>query len=97
MGSVAGHAPTARARESGVEMKSHRKGAGYTGPDLARRIGWSPSKVPRMESGTRNASEVDVAIYLTSCGVRKVKLKPCSTWPGSPRICMAQEQLQRGW
>lgn len=75
MGSIAGRPSTARARELGVELRRARERAGYSGVDLARRTGWSTSKVSRMESGTRTASEVDVAIYLTSCGVVRGELE----------------------
>lgn len=38
-------------------------------------LGWSSSKVSRLESGTRGTSEVDVAIYLASCGVGRAELE----------------------
>ncbi|GAB3482912.1 helix-turn-helix domain-containing protein [Amycolatopsis cihanbeyliensis] len=60
---------TARARELGAELRRIRQRSGLSGHDLARTLGWSPSKVSRMESGQRGASEVDVAVYLVSCGL----------------------------
>jgi transcriptional regulator with XRE-family HTH domain len=38
--------------------------AGFSARDLARALGWSDSKVARMENGERGASEVAVATYL---------------------------------
>lgn len=53
---------TARKRELGGELRRVRELAGYNGQDLARRLGWSPTKVSRLETGARQISEVDAAI-----------------------------------
>jgi transcriptional regulator with XRE-family HTH domain len=68
------HASSARGRELGVELRKRRAAAGYKAYDLADRLGWSASKVSRMESGARGVSEVDAAIYLTFCGVLREEL-----------------------
>lgn len=60
---------TARTRELGAELRKAREAARYTGQELAKKLGWSQSKVSRMESGARGASEIDAAIYLAFCGV----------------------------
>lgn len=60
---------TARTRELGAELRRVRESARYTGHELAKKLGWSPSKVSRMETGDRNASEVDAAVFLAFCGV----------------------------
>jgi transcriptional regulator with XRE-family HTH domain len=65
---------TVRARELGEELRQIRERAGLRAIELARRLGWSPSKVSRMESGERPASEIDVAMYLTLCGVTGAEL-----------------------
>jgi transcriptional regulator with XRE-family HTH domain len=52
-----------------VELRRRRELVGYNGQDLARRLGWSTTKVSRVETGARTVSEVDIAIYLASCGV----------------------------
>jgi transcriptional regulator with XRE-family HTH domain len=65
---------SARERELGAELRKRRQAAGWSASDLGRRLGWSPAKVSRMESGDRGQSEVDVAIYLTFCGVHKEEL-----------------------
>lgn len=58
---------TAHGRELGAELRRIREGAGYSGHELARRLGWSASKVSRLEAGRTNVSEVDVAIFLARC------------------------------
>src|SRR6201999_1579947 len=60
---------TAHGRELGGELRRRRERAGYNGLELAKRLGWSTTKVSRVETGARIISEVDLAIYLASCGV----------------------------
>jgi transcriptional regulator with XRE-family HTH domain len=55
---------TTRSRQLGTELKRVRVRAGCSAQDLARALGWSQSKVARMENGERGASEISVAIYL---------------------------------
>ena len=55
---------TTRSRQLGTELKRVRERAGYSARDLARALGWSESKVARMENGERGASEIAVATYL---------------------------------
>ena len=69
-----GRESSARSRELGAELAKRRKKARYTTSDLARQLGWSASKVSRMESGERGQSEVDVAVYLAFCGVLREDL-----------------------
>jgi transcriptional regulator with XRE-family HTH domain len=59
---------TARTRELGAELRRVRENARYTGKDLALRLGWSPSKVSRMETGDRTTTELEVAIFTAYCG-----------------------------
>jgi transcriptional regulator with XRE-family HTH domain len=63
------HETTARSRELGDELRRVREKAGFNGSRLARKLGWSPSRISRMESGSRGASEVDVATFLAFCQV----------------------------
>ncbi len=62
--------PTMRSRELGEGLRRAMEAAGLTGVEAARRLDWSPSRVSRMLSGTRGTTEVDVAMFLTVCGVR---------------------------
>jgi transcriptional regulator with XRE-family HTH domain len=68
------HDSSARSRELGEELRKRRQHVGLTGSELAHQLGWSPSKVSRIESGVIGVSEVDAAIYLTFCGVLKEEL-----------------------
>jgi transcriptional regulator with XRE-family HTH domain len=68
---MASHDSSARSREIGEELRKKRLNLGLTGAELAHRLGWSGSKVSRMESGQIGVSEVDAAIFLTYCGVLK--------------------------
>lgn len=66
---------TARTRELGHELQRVRKRAGYTGTDMARRLGWGISKVSRLESGQRLVLPEEVAIYLASALATPEELK----------------------
>jgi transcriptional regulator with XRE-family HTH domain len=59
---------TARTRELGAELRRVREAARYTGTELARKLGWSPSKVSRMETGDRTTTDVEVAAFGAFCG-----------------------------
>lgn len=61
--------PTVRARYVGRELLRAAQRAGRNGSDMAKLLGWSPSKVSRLLSGKRGASPEDVAGYLALCGV----------------------------
>ncbi|MBB4907376.1 helix-turn-helix domain-containing protein [Actinophytocola algeriensis] len=61
---MTGRHTTTRSRQLGAELKRVRERAGCNVHDLARALGWSDSKVTRMENGQRGASEVAVATYL---------------------------------
>jgi transcriptional regulator with XRE-family HTH domain len=66
---VKDHETTARSRELGIELRRARERIGYTGGQLARKLGWSNSRISRLEGGTRGASAVDVATFLGFCQV----------------------------
>jgi Domain of unknown function (DUF5753)/Domain of unknown function (DUF397)/Helix-turn-helix domain len=59
----------ARYRELGAELRKRREAAGLSGAQLAHRVGWSPSKISRVESGERGISDVDLIQYLGYCGI----------------------------
>lgn len=74
MGSQPGRPSTARGREIGSELRRIRERVGLDGKELAEMLGWSPSKVSRLESGTRTTTEVDVAMYLAICRVGRAEI-----------------------
>jgi transcriptional regulator with XRE-family HTH domain len=59
---------TARSREIGAELRRVREKARLSGHALARLLGWPAPKISRLETGKREVSEVDVAIFLARCG-----------------------------
>ncbi|GHE42047.1 transcriptional regulator [Streptosporangium violaceochromogenes] len=64
---VSGHLQQAR-QGVGARLKEIRKDAGLSGRALAVMAGWHPSKVTRVERGTRNASEDDLRAWCRHCG-----------------------------
>jgi transcriptional regulator with XRE-family HTH domain len=67
---------TALGRELGGELRRTRERAGYNGKDMATRLGWSTTKVSRVEVGARPISEEDIVMYLASCGLKVDEIDP---------------------
>jgi transcriptional regulator with XRE-family HTH domain len=81
--------PTIRSRELGDGLRRAIEQAGLNGEQAAHVLGWSPSRVSRLLSGKRSATEVDVAAIL---GVCRVKGKERDWLLG-----LCQEQNTPGW
>jgi transcriptional regulator with XRE-family HTH domain len=60
---------TALGKQLGRELRIRREKAGYNALELSRRLGWSPTKVSRVETGSRDLTATDLTMYLASCGV----------------------------
>jgi transcriptional regulator with XRE-family HTH domain len=60
---------TACYREIGAELRAIREATGMSEAELARTIGWSSTKVSRVETGHTPISQVDLVHYLAYCGV----------------------------
>src|SRR5882672_7353258 len=60
---------TACYRELGAELRKRREAAGLTEARLAEEVGWTPTKISRIESGRIGLSEVEVLHYLGFCGI----------------------------
>ncbi len=60
---------TARARVIGGELREFREMSGMTGQELAERLGWSPSRLSRIESGRSGFDEIDLVRHAAHCGV----------------------------
>jgi len=58
---------TARARELGAELRKLRVSTGLSGVDFAEVVGWSNSKVSRIEFGLRGITEIDVVRFAAYC------------------------------
>jgi len=62
--------PTACYRELGAELVRIRKAARIPGEVVARRTGWSRTKVARIEHGLMDSTVTDVVHYIVVCGAR---------------------------
>src|SRR5260221_3092018 len=49
-------------------LRALRKAAGLTGDQLAAKLGWTRSKVPKLENGRQMPSEDDIAAWAQACG-----------------------------
>jgi transcriptional regulator with XRE-family HTH domain len=45
-----------------------RKAAGLTGDELAARLGWTRSKIPKLENGRQMPTEPDITAWAQACG-----------------------------
>jgi hypothetical protein len=63
-------------RELGGMLRRIREKAGLTGDALARKLGWSPAVVSRMEHGRRPSTTTDVIQYTVMCGARQEEVQP---------------------
>jgi transcriptional regulator with XRE-family HTH domain len=61
--------PTLRRRELGAHLRRLRKERGWTTQDVAERLGFSVSKVSRMETGARGVNAKDIASLTELFGV----------------------------
>jgi transcriptional regulator with XRE-family HTH domain len=82
--------PTARRRRLGFELKRLREAAQMTGDEAARHLGWSASKVSKIETGRMSVHHGDVRDMLDLYGVQD---------PGTYEalIQLARDARQRGW
>lgn len=58
---------TARARELGSELRKIRESTGQSAYEFADIVGWSQSKVSRIETGQRGITEIDIVRYAAYC------------------------------
>ncbi|HET9138797.1 helix-turn-helix transcriptional regulator [Actinophytocola sp.] len=58
-------------RELGAELRSYREAAGLNRAQLAHDIGWTPTRISRIEAGKVGISEVDLILYLAFCGTHR--------------------------
>lgn len=63
------HMSPAQARELAEELRHYREILGVPAYELANRLGWSASKLSRIEHGLSSVDEVDVVRYGAHCGV----------------------------
>jgi transcriptional regulator with XRE-family HTH domain len=81
--------PTARQRKLGVELRAARERVGLSTQELADQLGWSQSKVSRIERARTLVRPADVGRVLDVIGVDA---------PTRARLIqLANEAQQRGW
>jgi len=81
-----------QSRELGDELRQYRELAGIPGHVLAERLGWSASKVSRIETGNSSVTEIDVVRYAAHCGVVADGIDALLTMcrePGTPGYWMS--------
>ena len=81
--------PTIRRRRLAAELRRHRDGAGVTIDVVADRLGCSPSKVSRIETGHTSATPRDVKDMLDIYGVHGSD--------ADELVQIAREARQKGW
>ncbi|MEV4640833.1 helix-turn-helix transcriptional regulator [Actinoplanes sp. NPDC049548] len=81
--------PTIRRRRLGAELRRYRDAAGVTIDVVADRLGCSPSKVSRIETGHTSATPRDVKDMLDIYGVAGVE--------SDELVQIAREARQKGW
>jgi transcriptional regulator with XRE-family HTH domain len=82
--------PTARRRRLGIELRRLREAAGLNGTDVAATLGWSGTKVSRIETGRVSVHHGDVSDLLDHYKVADDALR-------QELITLARESRQKGW
>ncbi|TDC68365.1 helix-turn-helix domain-containing protein [Actinomadura sp. GC306] len=82
-------APTVRRRRLGEELRRLREDLGPTAEEIATRIGWSPSKLSRIENARIGVRVSDVRLLLELYEVEEGHMGEI--------LALAQAATQRGW
>jgi transcriptional regulator with XRE-family HTH domain len=82
-------APSVRGRQLAAELRRLRDAATLTGEEAASRLGWSPSKISRIETGQTPASPADLR--------RMLDLYEVSGTQREVLELLGQSAGQRGW
>lgn len=81
--------PTLRGRRLAVELRRLREDAGLSQAEAARRVGWSKSKISRIEEPATRPSDADVRALLQLYG--------CDASRHPAIVQLNQDSWQRGW
>ena len=77
-------APSVRGRQLAAELRRLRDAATLTGEETAARLGWSPSKVSRIETGQTAPSPADLRRYSTCTRSPARSAAAWSCWARAP-------------
>ncbi len=83
------YSPTLRGRRLGSALRRLREDAGLPSADVARRLGWSPSKISRVEHGHLMVRPGDIRALLAVYNVAGPQAEAL--------VALAGEARQRGW
>lgn len=81
--------PTLRGRRLAVELRKLREDAGLSQAEAARRVGWSKSKISRIEEPATRPSDADVRALLQLYG--------CDPARHPAIVQLNHDSWQRGW
>jgi transcriptional regulator with XRE-family HTH domain len=70
---------SARARELGAELRELRASTGYPLFEFAKIVGWSTTKVSRIETGLRGITEIDVVRFAAYCRATPAEMEDLVT------------------
>jgi transcriptional regulator with XRE-family HTH domain len=62
---------SALGRELGHELRARREKAGYNALEFSKRLGWSPTRVSRVETGAKMPTTSELTMYLASSGATR--------------------------
>ncbi|MBG0819410.1 helix-turn-helix domain-containing protein [Planomonospora sp. ID91781] len=82
--------PTARRRRLGIELRRLREASGLNGTEVAATLGWSATKVSRIETGRVSVHHGDVSDLLDHYKVNDDVLR-------RELVALARESRQKGW
>jgi transcriptional regulator with XRE-family HTH domain len=84
------NSPMVRRRRLGLELRRLREAAGKTGDEVAEHLGWSASKVSRIETGRIAAAWGDVSDLLDLYEVTDIDIR-------QTLLGMARQTKEKGW
>jgi transcriptional regulator with XRE-family HTH domain len=82
--------PVVRRRRLGLELRALREATGMSGDEAAKQLGWSTSKLSRIEIGRNPPRPADLAKLLDFCGVTDQGRRDELT-------VLLREAKRRGW
>jgi transcriptional regulator with XRE-family HTH domain len=82
--------PVVRRRRLGLELRALREATGMSGEDAAKELGWSTSKLSRIEIGRNPPKPVDLGKLLDLCGVTDQRRR-------DELAVLLREAKRRGW